>query len=106
MKKLFRIPDPIVGEATASSVISSGMVVSGIVAFTGAATYGVAYKKSAATTWNYTEGSASKSVEETLSGLDANTNYQVALYALTARDRFMGAKTTQKTAAEPEPSDD
>lgn len=105
MKKLFRIPDPVCGEATASSVTSSGMVVSGTVTFSGAGTFGVAYKKSNASTWNYTTGSASRTVEETLTGLDAATNYQVAIYALT-RDRFVGAKTTQKTEAAPEPSDD
>jgi len=100
MKKLFRIPDPTVGNATASDVTSSGMKVSGTVTFSGAATYGVAYKKSTASSWTYTDGGTSKSVSETLSGLTADTNYKVCIYAQSQRGKFLGAATTQKTAAE------
>ena len=84
------IPNPVLGlfrsnvatisaptkvSATANSIIISGSVTW----YKGDATYGVAYKKDADSTWSH-KASSSESIYVTLSSLTASTKYNIKLY--------------------------
>ena len=65
---------------TKGTVTKNSIVVTGTVEwYKDGATWGVAYKKHSASSWSY-KASTSKTINETLTGLDASTQYDIKLY--------------------------
>ena len=69
------ISAPVKGTVTHNSIVVTGSVEW----YKGNATWGVAYKKSSASSWSY-QASTSKTINETLTGLTASTAYDIKLY--------------------------
>ena len=65
---------------TKGTVTKNSIVVTGTVEwYKDGATWGVAYKKHSASSWSY-KASTSKTINETLTSLDASTTYDIKLY--------------------------
>ena len=65
---------------TKGTVTKNSIVVTGTVEwYKDGATWGVAYKKHSGSSWSY-QASTSKTINETLTGLDASTQYDIKLY--------------------------
>ena len=69
------ISAPTKGTVTKNSIVVTGSVEW----YKDNATWGVAYKKHSASSWSY-KASTSKTINETLTGLDASTQYDIKLY--------------------------
>ena len=69
------ISAPTKGTVTKNSIVVTGSVEW----YKDGATWGVAYKKHSASSWSY-KASTSKTINETLTGLDASTQYDIKLY--------------------------
>ena len=95
------IGTPVKGEVTTSSIAVTGSVEW----YKDAATWGVAYKKSSASSWTHSS-STSKSISKTLSGLDAATAYDIKLYVKYQGVYQYGPAIEVTTEAEPTPDPD
>ena len=79
---LFRSNKATISAPTKGTVTHNSIVVTGSVTwYKGGATWGVAYKKHSASSWTH-QASTSKTIEETLTSLDAETKYDIKLYVL------------------------
>ena len=79
---LFRSNVAAISAPTSPSKTANSITVNGTVEwYKDGATWGVAYKKSSASTWNH-ESCDSKSIVVTLAGLSASTKYNIKLYVL------------------------
>lgn len=77
---LFRNNKAVIGAPVKGAVTTSSIAVTGQVQwYKGNATWGVAYKKHDASSWSH-KASTSKSIDTTLTSLDADTTYDIKLY--------------------------
>ena len=72
---LAQIGTPVKGEVTDATIAVTGQVAW----YKGNATWGVAYKKSSASSWTH-KASTTQSISTTLTSLDAETAYDIKLY--------------------------
>lgn len=89
------ISAPTKGTVTANSIIVTGSVEW----YKDGATWGVAYKKNSASTWSY-KASTSKSINVTLSSLNASTKYNIKLYVKYDNEYQYGSQIDVTTSAE------
>jgi len=91
--------DPTFDTPVASSVSSSGFTVGGTITYGGTPTaMGVCYRKKATEPGEWsTKTSASKTVSEAISSLDADTTYEFGIYATIGTTTFYSAIVEQKT---------
>lgn len=92
------ISAPTAGTTTHNSIVVTGSVEW----YKGDATWGVAYKKHSASSWSY-KASTSQTINETLTGLSANTKYDIKLYVKYNDEYQYGPeinKTTESAPAE------
>ena len=90
------ISAPTKGEVTSSSIAVTGSVEW----YKGNATWGVAYKKHSASSWSY-KASTSKTIDETLTSLDASTKYDIKLYVKFNGEYQYGSAIEVTTEAAP-----
>lgn len=90
------------GTPTLSAATDSSLHVAGTLAWYKSGEWGYAYKKSSASSWTYvsTEG---QTIDADISGLDAETSYDVCLYVKFNGTYQRGSKATATTEATPEP---
>jgi hypothetical protein len=98
---LFRTNKATISAPTASSVTHNSMTVSGSVTwYKGGATWGVAYKKHSASSWTHV-ASTSKTIEKSLTGLTAETKYDIKLYVKYNNEYQYGPAIEETTEAAP-----
>ena len=78
---MFRSNVAVISAPTKGTVAATSIKVTGTIEWYKDGTWGVAYKKDSASSWTY-KASASKSIDETLTGLTASTKYNIKLYVL------------------------
>ena len=99
--KIFRSNVAEIGTPAASDVTHNSMTITGKVEwYKGDATWGVAYKKHSATKWTHS-ASSSKSISKSLTGLDAETKYDIKLYVKFNDVYQYGPAIEQTTEAAP-----
>ena len=76
---LFRSNVAVISAPTKGTVAATSIKVTGTIEWYKDGTWGVAYKKDSTSSWTY-KASASKSIDETLTGLTASTKYNIKLY--------------------------
>ena len=96
--KLFRnniatFDGPTLGTATMATID-----VTGTITWYKDGEFGVAYKKTSASSWNHV-AQDSKSIDATIPDLEANTSYDVCLYVKIGGKYQYSEKATKKTAA-------
>lgn len=88
-----------VGTPTASDVTKNSIKVTGTVAwYKGDATWGVAYKKSSATSWTH-KACASQTISVSLTSLTASTTYDIKLYVKYNGEYQYGTAIQETTSA-------
>lgn len=90
------------GTPTLSAATASSLHVAGSIAWYKDGQWGIAYKKSSASSWTYVP-TTEKTVDEDLTGLEAETSYDVCLYVKFNNVYQRGTKATATTEAAPEP---
>lgn len=93
------ISAPVKGTVTHNSIVVTGSVEW----YKGNATWGVAYKKHSASSWTH-QASTSKTIEETLTSLDAETKYDIKLYVKWNDVYQYGSAIEVTTEAAPAPN--
>ena len=88
------ISAPTKGTVTKNSIVVTGSVEW----YKDNATWGVAYKKSSASSWSY-KASTSKTINETLTSLTASTTYDIKLYVKFDGEYQYGSAIEVTTAA-------
>ena len=100
--KLFRNNNAAFDTPTLSGVTASAIHVAGNISWFKDGEWGIAYKKASATTWNYS-AQTSKTIDADLTGLEAETKYDVCLYVKFDNVYQRGTKAQATTEAEPVP---
>ena len=88
------ISAPTKGTVTKNSIVVTGSVEW----YKGDATWGVAYKKHSGSSWSY-KASTSKTINETLTSLDASTQYDIKLYVKYNDEYQYGSEIQVTTSA-------
>lgn len=78
---------------------ATSIAVSGEIAWFKDGVWGIAYKKSSASSWTYVPTDDKVLSEETITGLDASTSYDVCLYVKFDGTYQKSAKATISTTA-------
>lgn len=106
MRPLFHTSWPYFEWITATAVSSSSIKVSGSIfdtVNTDGAHYGYVYRKADASSWTKKKQSGASFTNASLTSLDADTEYEFALYCDKNGTTYYGTSITCSTEAEPEP---